>query len=128
MMSSNKAHAHVDLTLFPYFPYFSIVSAALARPSFAALVISGPGYTNASGPGPGLRPSGSTLLQSWAALRTNGSGFAQPLMPAAMVRILSVAEAPTPPQSSHALRYPGGRAGSPEAAEEPKASSGAVSD
>merc|ERR1719231_14605 len=120
MILSNEVDAHVDLTPFLYFPYFSIVSEALARPSFAALVISGPGYTRASGPGPGLSPSGSTWPQSWAALRTNGSGFAQPLIPAAMVRMRSVADAPIPPQSSQALRYPGALPGFPSAAEAAK--------
>merc|ERR1719191_2542705 len=94
--------------------YFSKVVAAFARPSVADAVISGPGYTTPD-PGPGLL--GSTDPQSCAALRTNGNGFAQPLIPAAMVRILSVAEAPTPPQSSHALRYPGARPGLPSTAE-----------
>merc|ERR1719360_313831 len=47
-------------------------------------------------------------------------GLAQPLILAAMVRILSVAEAPMPPQSSHAARYPGGRAGLPSCAETAK--------
>merc|ERR1719162_2963887 len=83
--------------------YFAKVSAAVLKPSRMDLWISGPGYTIAS-PGPGLVPFLPSLLQSWAALRTKGIGFAQPLIFAAMVRIRSVAEAPTPPQSSHALR------------------------
>merc|ERR1719149_426430 len=40
------------------------------------------------------------MPQSCAAWRTNGSGFAQPLILDAMLRMRSVAEAPTPPQSS----------------------------
>merc|ERR1719310_1411884 len=83
--------------------YFSRVSAALERPSRADVMISGPGYTIPE-PGPGFRPAVSTEPQSCAALRTKGRGAAQPLMPAAMLRIRSVAEAPTPPQSSQALR------------------------
>merc|ERR1719223_2039153 len=77
--------------------YLARVSAAVLRPS----------------PGPGSVPAASSLPQSCAAWRTNGNGLAQPLILDAMLHILSVADAPTPPQSSHALRYPGGRAGAP---------------
>merc|ERR1719440_2376351 len=68
-------------------------------------------------PGPGLVPDLSIVPQSCAAWRTKGSGLAQPLILDAIVRILSVAEAPTPPQSSQAERYPGARAGLPSCAD-----------
>merc|ERR1719443_2658864 len=111
-----------SLPLITYFlaaGYFASVLAAVLRPSLIVLGISGPGYTMAA-PGPGLVPAASTLPQSCAAWRTKGSGLAQPLILAAIERMRSVAEAPTPPQSSQALRYPGGRAGSPACAETAK--------
>merc|ERR1719321_499422 len=89
--------------------YLARVPEAVAKPSRAAVQISGPGYTTPL-PGPGSVPV-VLLPQSCAALRTKGSGFAQPLIFAAIVRIRSVADAPTPPQSSQALRYPGARPG-----------------
>merc|ERR1719446_1851377 len=83
--------------------YFARVLAAVERPSRIVRGISGPGYTIAA-PGPGFVPDASTLPQSCAAWRTNGRGLAQPLIFEAMVRMRSVAEAPTPPQSSQAER------------------------
>merc|ERR1719247_1772975 len=83
--------------------YFASVLAAVDNPSRIVRGISGPGYTTASA-GPGFVPDASTPLQSCAAWRTKGSGFAQPLILEAMERIRSVAEAPTPPQSSQAER------------------------
>merc|ERR1719321_724040 len=83
--------------------YFASVFAAVDRPSRMVLGISGPGYTM-DAPGPGFVPDLSMEPQSWAACRTKGSDLAQPLIFEAMVRILSVAEAPTPPQSSQAER------------------------
>merc|ERR1719158_1866586 len=92
-----------SLTYFLAAGYFASVLAAVLGPSRIVLGISGPGYTMAA-PGPGLVPDLSTLPQSCAAWRTKGSGFAQPLILEAMLRMRSVAEAPTPPQSSQAER------------------------
>merc|ERR1719355_300683 len=87
-------------------------------PSVAAAHVLGPGYTMPV-PGPGERPAGSTWVQSCPAWRTKGTSFAKPLMLAAIDRIRSVALAPAPPQSSHALRYPGGRGGVSSSIETP---------
>merc|ERR1719321_1482050 len=88
-------------------PNFSRALLAVRRPSVAAIQVFGPGYTTPVA-GPGLKPSGSARLlpseQSCAAWRKNGISFAKPLMLAAIERIRSVALAPAPPQSSHALR------------------------
>merc|ERR1719237_695465 len=96
-----------DFTLHIYMSvaagYFSSVSAARARPSRPAAKVSGPGKLTRT-PGPGSRPDGATWVQSCAAWRTKGSGLAQPLIFAVMMRVRSVAEAPMPPQSSQALR------------------------
>merc|ERR1719337_504936 len=96
--------------------YFASVLAAVERPSRIVRGISGPGNTT-DAPGPGFVPLLSMVPQSCAAWRTNGSGFAQPLILEAMVRMRSVAEAPTPPQSSQAERYFGGRAALPSCAD-----------
>merc|ERR1719199_245919 len=81
--------------------YLARVLAAVESPSRIVRGISGPGYTM-DAPGPGLVPLAWTLPQSCAAWRTKGSGFAQPLILDAIVLIRSVADAPTPPQSSQA--------------------------
>merc|ERR1719464_1195017 len=126
-MSPRRDVCHMSLYKYPTYSafffaaagYFFNVAAAFSSPSRAARGISGPGkFTRA--PGPGLVPVLSVLPQSCAAWRTKGSGLAQPLILAAIVRIRSVAEAPMPPQSSHAARYPGGRAGFPSCAETAK--------
>merc|ERR1719324_1559001 len=96
--------------------YFSSVAPAFSNPARAASNVSGPGYTTDS-PGPGFVPALSTEPQSCAAWRTKGKGLAQPLIFAAIVRMRSVADAPTPPQSSHALRYPGALPGLSDCAE-----------
>merc|ERR1719158_2437200 len=103
-------HDWCHLLLLAHAPNFSRARSAVMSPSVAADQVFCPGYTTPV-PGPGLKPAESTVPQSWAAWRTKGTSFAKPLMLAAIDRIRSVALAPAPPQSSQALRYPGGRAG-----------------
>merc|ERR1719174_1592001 len=69
--------------------YFASVFAAVESPSRIVEGISGPGKTTIF-PGPGLVPLAWIDPQSCAAWRTKGSGFAQPLILEAIVRIRSV--------------------------------------
>merc|ERR1719463_720362 len=101
--------------------YLARASLAVARPSLAALHTFGPGYTIFDPTAtPPFMPEASTWPQSCAAFRRKGIVLAKPWMVAASARVRSVALAPTPLQSSQALRYPAGCFASPSPAAVPK--------